>query len=506
METVTLPVKGLNFAGCAREIEKNLGKLEPIKQVEASYVSQSVTITYDESKLSEAQLREMVKDCGFACGEPLTRFPGPRGTVSPRTEAAHAHRTMVPPAMEHRAEASAPAKMDMGIVDHSMMGHDMSDPAMARAMEADMRNRFFVSLVLTIPVILYSPLGVNLFKLHLPTPFGISPNWVLLVLATPIVWWGGWIFHSGAWRALRNRTLDMNVLVSLGVLVAYFFSVFVTFFAPRVETSYDAAAMLVTFVLFGHWLEMRSRRGSSDALNALLRLAPSQPNVIRPTGEVETVPVEQVQVGDLLLLRPGEKVPVDGIVTEGESAIDESMVTGESLPVSKQQGSEVIGGTVNGSGSLRFKATKVGSETALAQIVQLVQTAQNSKAPAQRLADRAAEWLVLAAVGAGVLTFLIWFFVIGQTALFALTLAVTAVVIACPDALGLATPTAVAVGTGIGARNGVLIKNAATLEGVGALDAIALDKTGTLTVGEPELTDARATGDISESELLRLVA
>ena len=183
-------------------------------------------------------------------------------------------------------------------------------------------------------------------------------------------------------------------------------------------TSYDAAAMLVTFVLFGHWMEMRSRRGSADALNALLRLAPSQANVIRPTGEVETVPVEQVQVGDLLLLRPGEKVPVDGIVTEGESAIDESMVTGESLPVSKQQGSEVIGGTVNGSGSLRITATKVGSETALAQIVQLVQTAQNSKAPAQRLADRAAEWLVLAAVSAGVLTFLIWFFVIGQTALF----------------------------------------------------------------------------------------
>src|SRR5258707_7471631 len=195
--------------------------------------------------------------------------------------------------------------MDMGIVYQSMMGHDVSDPAMARAMEADMRNRFFVSLVLTIPVVLYSPLGVTLCRLHLPTRCGISRNWVLIVLATRIVWWGGWIFHSGARRALRNRTLDMNVLVSLGVLVAYFFSVFVTFFAPHIETSYDAAAMLVTFVLFGHWMEMRSRRGSSDALNALLRLAPSQANVIRPTGEVETVPADQVQVSDLLLLRPG---------------------------------------------------------------------------------------------------------------------------------------------------------------------------------------------------------
>jgi Cu2+-exporting ATPase len=258
-------------------------------------------------------------------------------------------------------------------------------------------------------------------------------------------------------------------------------------------------------------MEMRSRRGSSDALNALLRLAPTQANLIGSDGEVRTVPVEQVQVGDLLLLRPGEKVPVDGIVTEGESAIDESMVTGESLPVSKQPGDEVIGGTVNGSGSLRFKATKVGSETALAQIVQLVEIAQNSKAPAQRLADSAAEWLVLAAVSAGVLTFLVWFFVIGHTALFALTLAVTAVVIACPDALGLATPTAVAVGTGIGARKGILIKNATALEQTSRIQAIIFDKTGTLTEGKPAVTTivAFAAGKLAgldEARLLQVAA
>ena len=458
MKTVTLPVKGLNFAGCARQIEKRLGKLESIAKVEASYVSQTVTVTYDEDRLGEGQLREMVKDCGFACGEPMVASP-----------------------------SLAPATTQPGM--HEMMDHDMSNPAMARAMEAEMRSRFFVSLVLTIPIILYSSLGTTLLRLHLPTPFGIHPNWVLLVLSTPVVWWCGWMFHAGAWRALRNRTLDMNVLVSLGVLVAYLFSVFATLFAPMVDTSYDAAAMLVTFVLFGHWMEMRSRRGSSDALNALLRLAPTEANVIGPDGAVQTVPVEQVQVGALLLLRPGEKVPVDGIVIEGESAIDESMVTGESLPVSKKPGDEVIGGTVNGSGSLRFTATKVGSETALAQIVHLVQVAQNSKAPAQRLADRAAEWLVLAAVGAGVLTFLIWFFVVGQTVLFALTLAVTAVVIACPDALGLATPTAVAVGTGIGARNGILIKNATALEQTSRIQAIIFDKTGTLTEGKPAVTD-----------------
>src|SRR5437588_2536612 len=295
------------------------------------------------------------------------------------------------------------------------------------------------------------------------------------------------------------------------LLVAYFFSVFVTLFAPHIETSYDAAAMLVTFVLFGHWMEMRSRRGSSDALNALLRLAPTQANLIGSEGQVRTVPVEQVLVGDLLLLRPGEKVPVDGTIEDGTSAIDESMVTGESLPVSKKPGDEVIGGTVNGSGSLRFTATKVGSETALAQIVQLVQVAQNSKAPAQRLADRAAEWLVLAAVSAGVLSFLVWYFVLGQTALFAMTLAVTAIVIACPDALGLATPTAVAVGMGIGARNGILIKNATALEQASRIQAIIFDKTGTLTEGKPAVTTivAFAAGKLAgldEARLLQVAA
>ncbi len=494
MKTATLPVKGLNFAGCAREIEKHLSKLDAIAQVEASYVSQTVTVTYDETRLSDPQLRELIKDCGFLCGETWSETSNPALSAQLSTLHATMPRAGSMPAMDHGdghhpatvgEPTAAPTTHPMegmaherpeAVPAHAMVGmgpmeHDMSNPAMARAMEADMRNRFFVSLILTIPVVLYSPLGVNLFKLHLPTPFGISPNWVLLVLATPVVWWGGWIFHSGAWRALRNRTLNMNVLVSLGVLVAYFFSIFVTFFAPQVETSYDAAAMLVTFVLFGHWMEMRSRRGSSDALNALLRLAPSQANVIRPTGEVETVPVEQVQGGDLLLLGPGEKVPVDGIVTEGESAIDESMVTGESLPVSKQPGDEVIGGTVNGSGSLRFKATKVGSDTALAQIVQLVQTAQNSKAPAQRLADR----------------------------------------VACPDALGLATPTAVAVGTGIGARNGILIKNATALEQTSKIQAIIFDKTGTLTEGKPAVTNivAFAAGKLAgldEARLLQVAA
>jgi len=541
MKTVTVPIKGFNVAGCVSELEKSLSKREAITQVEASYATQTATITYDETRLSKGQLEALVQTCGFDCKVPQTesstqaarpsKSDGPASNealqsarVSASVPQKNGHQPITKAQPMADMDMSTPAtKMPEAVSDHTTpaeahpakhkqgMSDGMMDHGDPKAMEADIRWRFFAALILTLPVFLYSPLALNLFKLTLPTPFGISPNWISLVFATPIVWWAGWIFHSGAWRALRNRTLNMNVLVSLGVLVAYLFSVFVTFFAPQAETSYDAAALLVTIVLFGHWMEMRSRRGSSDALNALLRLVPAQANVIGADGQVSTVPVAQVQVDNLLLLRPGEKVPVDGQVTEGESAVDESMITGESLPVSKKEGDEVIGGTVNGSGSLRFKATKVGSETALAQIVQLVSAAQNSKAPAQRLADKAAEVLVLVAVIAGVLTFAIWFFVLGQSILFALTLATTAIVIACPDALGLATPTAVAVATGIGARNGILIKNATALEQTSKIQAIILDKTGTLTEGKPAVTDivvlaAGKAMQLDEAKLLQMTA
>jgi Cu2+-exporting ATPase len=523
VKTITVPVEGLNFASCAQSIEKRLGAFSGIREAAASYVTQTVTITFDEFALSEATVRDLVRDCGFACGEtcdPVVMLTQAASSTAV-TSSIHAPDSPLASSPAHEHVHDHPMEHDDGISAGAMaghaiphgaghnMGHDMSDPAMARTMEADMRRRFWVALALTIPIVLYSSLGTEVLRLQLPVPFGLPRNWLLLILTTPVVWWCGWIFHSGAWRALRNRSLDMNVLVSLGVLVAYLFSAFATIFAPGVETSFDAAAMLVTFVLFGHWMEMRSRRGSSDALNTLLKLAPSMANVIAADGSIHTKPVEQVQVGDLLLLRPGGKVPVDGTVVEGTSSLDESMITGESLPVEKAPGDEVIGGTVNGSGSLRLQATHVGDETALAQIVQLVQVAQNSKAPAQRLADRAAQWLVIAAVGAGLLTFLIWFFVMHQTALFALTLAVTAIVIACPDALGLATPTAVAVGTGIGARNGILIKNATALEQASRIQAIIFDKTGTLTEGKPSVTDLIPLAEsrtLDEARLLQIAA
>jgi Cu2+-exporting ATPase len=391
---------------------------------------------------------------------------------------------------------------EMAAMDHAAMGHDVSDPGRAAAMERDMRTRFFIALVLTIPTVLYAPLGMNVFGVRLPT-FGLDVNLIMLVLSTPVVFYSGWIFFAGAYHSLRRGMLNMSVLVATGVLAAYLFSVLITFLGG--ETFYEAAAMLVAFVLFGHWMEMRARRGTNQALRALFDLVPPQATVLRDGAEV-TIPSSEVQVGDIAILKPGDKVPVDGEVTEGETSIDEALVTGESVPVSKRPGDQVIAGSINRSGSVHFRATKVGADTTLAQIVDLVQKAQSSKAPGQRLADRAAQYLVILAVGSGIVTFIAWYVSGGAAAITALTFAISAVVIACPDALGLATPTAVAVGTSVGAKYNILIKDAATLENVSGITAIVLDKTGTLTEGKPALSDVVTTGRFDEQELLRLVA
>jgi Cu2+-exporting ATPase len=379
-------------------------------------------------------------------------------------------------------------------------GHDMSDPAMAAAMERDMRNRFFVALVLAIPTVLYSPAADNLLGIDLPGP----ANWIMLVTTTPIVAWSGWTFISGAYYALKSRALNMSVLIATGVLAAYLFSVGLTVSGSG-ETFFEAAALLVTFVLFGHWMEMKSRRGTTDALRALFDLVPPTATVLRDGAELE-LPVADVVVGDVLRLRPGAKVAVDGVIERGETSVDESLVTGESVPVDKGPGAELIGGSINRAGSVTYRATRVGADTALAHIVALVEQAQASKAPGQRLADRAAAYLVVLAVGAGIVTFLAWSVFGDAAAITALTFAISAIVIACPDALGLATPTAVAVGAGVGARHNILIKDAATLEGIAAVQTVILDKPGTLPEGHPSLTDVLPVDGVEADELLRLAA
>jgi Cu2+-exporting ATPase len=391
---------------------------------------------------------------------------------------------------------------DMGGMDHSAMGHDMSDPGMAAAMERDMRTKFFIALPLTILTVLYSPMGPSMLGITLPT-FGIDMNLLMLLLTTPVVWYCGWMFLSGAYSSLRRGMLNMSVLIAVGVLAAYVGSVALMLLGG--ETFFEAGAMLVTFVLFGHWMEMRSRRGTNEALRALFDLVPPQATVLRDGAEV-TIASSAVQVDDIVILKPGDKAPVDGLVTEGESSIDESLVTGESVPITKRPGDTVIAGSINRSGSLRFRATKVGADTTVAQIVELVQKAQNSKAPGQRIADQAAQYLVILAVGAGVITFFVWYFILRAPLGTALTFAISAVVIACPDALGLATPTAVAVGTGVAAKHNILIKDAATLEGLSSITTIVLDKTGTLTEGKPALTDVVVNEKVDRQELLQLVA
>jgi Cu2+-exporting ATPase len=368
----------------------------------------------------------------------------------------------------------------------------------------DMRNRFLVAAILSVPILLWSPIGRDVLGFRdLPSPFGLRDDILTLILSLPVVFYSGWIFFDGAYRALRAKTLDMMVLVAVAVGSGWLYSVVVTLNGGG-EVFYEAASVLTAFVLLGHWFEMRARGGANEAVRTLLELAPSQAVVLRDGTAVE-VPTSEVVVGDLLLIRPGSKVPTDAVVEEGESEVDESMVTGESMPVAKLPASELIGASINTTGTLRARATKVGSDTALAQIVKMVQEAQNSKAPGQRLADRAAFWLVLVALVGGSATFFVWWLVIGAPVQLAILFAITVVVITCPDALGLATPTAIMVGTGLGAQRGVLFKNATALETSARIDTVVMDKTGTLTKGEPEVTDVVAVG-MPQDEVLALVA
>ena len=365
-----------------------------------------------------------------------------------------------------------------------------------------MRNRFFVALALSLPILWFS--GHIPF---LPNPLGHTGHvmhLVLFVLTTPVVFYSGSIFITGAYRALRDKKLDMAVLIALGVVAAYGASLYLSL-TPTGTVFYEAAALLVTFVLFGHWMEMKSRRGTSDALRALFNLVPPMAVVLRDGKEVE-VPTAEVVAGETIIVKPGQKIPVDGEVLTGTSAVDEALITGESIPVEKKPGDQVVGGSVNTTGALTFKATRVGSDTVLAQITKLVETAQNSKAPGQRIADRAAAYLVVVASLSGLITFLAWQFGTDVPFATALTFAISTVVIACPDALGLATPTAVAVGIGLGAKHNVLIKDAVTLEQTAKVNAIVVDKTGTLTEGKPRVTDIKTAPGVDEAALLRLAA
>jgi P-type Cu2+ transporter len=484
--TAVLHVGGLHYASEKAVVERKLGASPGVLAVEANPVAQTATVTFDPVETSVEELKRWVEECGYHCAG--RSVPGhvcdPLAEEEPLAP-AHDHA-----GLERADEADG----------HGHGGHaGMSMAAMVR----DMRNRFLVALVFALPIALWSPLGKSIFGSTPPTPFGMRESLWQLFLSLPVVFYSSQVFFKGAYRALKAKTLDMMVLVAVAIGTGWIYSVAATFWIGG-DVFYEASAFLAAFVLLGHWFEMRARGGANDAIRALLDLAPPKAVVIRD-GEPVELPTAEVQVGDLLLIRPGAKVPVDAEVVEGESSLDESMVTGESLPVSKGPGDQLVGATINKQGALRARATAVGSDTALAQIVKLVQEAQNSKAPAQRLADRAAFWLVLVALLGGLGTFLVWLGLDAATTT-ALLYAITVVVITCPDALGLATPTAIMVGTGLGAKRGILFKNAVALEQVAALDTVVLDKTGTLTKGEPEVVAVIAADELDERELLRAAA
>ena len=514
--SVVLDVSGVNWASEQNVPEAHLSRQPGVLQVDVNPVAQSATVVFDPTRTSVHELRRWVIECGLHCAgqsvpshicDPLEE---PAATAAPSREARGTGQgrreegaTVEPGPSRHDQHQGRPAGDKEGERSpHEVMGHGGREMSMA-AMIADMRRRFLVAAVLSILIVVWSPIGERVFRFNVPVPFGLRQDVWAMLLSLPVIFYSCWIFFDGAVRALRARTLDMMVLVAVAVGSGWVYSVIVTLSGGG-EVFYEAATVLAAFVLLGHWFEMRARGGANEAIRTLLNLSPPKALVIRDGQPVE-IPTAEVAVGDLLLVRPGAKIPVDGVVEEGESEVDESMVTGESLPVHKQPQSSVTGATINRDGTLRVRTTKVGSDTALAQIVKLVQDAQNSKAPGQRLADRAAFWLVLVALVGGGLTLAVWLLV-GAPLSAAVLFAITLVVITCPDALGLATPTAIMVGAGLGAKRGVLFKSAIALETSARVDVVVLDKTGTLTKGEPEVTDVIPLQVVDENEFLRLVA
>jgi len=565
MKTSVIEVHAMLSVLSVDEVEKRIGEVPGVESVTVNFAAGSATVRYDETRLEVADIKSAVRQRGYESAAPAAAPAGdqqdkaippptpstpvaaapipspaisvpvvapeaaPPAAPSPKTAdppapgasvaatsllqrlrswlspaAASADKkpaAPAPPAAGHRGHPAPggnqpPMSADMA---HEMgHGGNMDLPAMVR----DMRNRFWICLVFAVPIFIYSPMG-DLFPAPAP-PFGLELNQWLFILASAAILYPSWPFFVSAWRGLRQRTLGMAALIVLSVGTGYLFSVGATFFFES-EQFFEAVAVLLVFILLGHWLEMRARAGASSAIKALMNLTPAKAFVLRSGAEVEVATAEVV-VGDIVVIRPGNKIPVDGTVEWGDSLVDESMLTGESMPVQKGPGAKVAGATINTSGSFRYKATKVGSDTALAQIVKLVQEAQNSKAPAQLLADRAAQWLVIAAIVVGLATFGVWFWLIGETLLFAVTLTITVFVIACPDALGLATPMAVMVGTGLGAANGILFKNASALEDATKLDVIIFDKTGTLTVGKPEVVDMVMAEGVAEDAVLLAAA
>jgi len=532
LKRVDLPIQGMTCASCVAKIEKGLSKLDGVSDAKVNFATERAAITFDSGQVKMQDFIGTVRDLGYEAGLEKMTLPVQGMSCASCVEKVQTALRHVPGVI--RADVNfATEKATVEYVLGQATVKDMSEAVKAigykilevkeddavekekAAREAAfraLRRKFITGVILVIPLFVlvhWDKLGLSrIWALDKQTNF-----FVQLILQTPVQFWVGWQFYKGAWGAARRKTSDMNTLIAVGTSAAYLYSVLATFF-PRLfaakgllpEVYFDTAGAIIVLILLGRLLEARARGQASEAIKKLIGLQAKTAMVVREDQEVD-IPIEEVQIGEAVIVRPGEKIPVDGIILEGHSAVDESMVTGESIPVEKTAGQEVIGATLNKTGTFRFKATKVGKDTMLAQIIKMVEEAQGSKPPIARLADIIASYFVPAVIGIALLTFVIWYFFGPEPELtYAVLNFVAVMIIACPCALGLATPTSIMVGTGKGAEYGVLIRGGEALEMAHKLNAIVLDKTGTITKGEASVTDVVEANGYQEAEVLQLAA
>ncbi|MBD2681893.1 MULTISPECIES: heavy metal translocating P-type ATPase [Nostoc] len=469
MENATLKLRGMSCASCARSIEDAISSVPGVNECSVNFGAEQATVDYDPRKTDLQAIQEAVDAAGYSA-YPLQE-------------------------------------------QNLMAGEDDEEKRYRLKESRDLQQKVTVGGIISIVLVIGSlPMMTGLNLPFIPT--WLHNPWLQLVLTTPVQFWCGYSFYVNTWKAFKRHAATMDTLIALGTSAAYLYSLFATLFPDffiaqglMPDVYYETAAIVITLILLGRLFENRAKGQTSEAIRKLIGLQAKTARLIRNGREID-VPIEEVQIGDVVLVRPGEKIPVDGEVVDGTSTVDEAMVTGESVPVKKQPGDEVIGATINKTGSFKFRATRVGKDTVLAQIVQLVQQAQGSKAPIQRLADQVTGWFVPAVIAIAILTFIIWYNIMGNVTL-ALITTVGVLIIACPCALGLATPTSVMVGTGKGAENGILIKGAESLEIAHQIQTIVLDKTGTITQGKPTVTDfltVDGTRNGNEMKLIQLAA
>ncbi len=532
-QKLSFPIQGMTCASCVARIEKSLRALEGVREASVNLATEKANIVYDPSLVEPESMKKAVEDLGYGIPQEMSKEGKITIAIGGMTCASCVNRiekglrqiegvieAQVNLATERATVLYHPGKVgksefrkkvqDLGYEVRGFEEEATADrEADARTREIRLQKRkFVVSAVLSAAIFLGS------MPQWFPWwPAILQNHFTLFVLTTPVQFWAGWQFYRGFWLALKHRTSDMNTLIAVGTSAAYVYSAVITFFPQWFRARglglgvyYDTSAMIITLILLGKLLEAMAKGQTSLAIKRLMGLQAKTARVVRSGQEID-IPVEEVRKGDGVIVRPGEKIAVDGIVQEGSSAVDESMLTGESIPVEKHAGDPVMGGTINKTGSFQFEATKVGKETALAQIIRLVEEAQGSKAPIQRLADRVASVFVPAVISIAVITFTVWM-IFGPKPAFTLALLnfVAVLIIACPCALGLATPTAIMVGTGRGAENGILIKGGESLETIHRVNTILFDKTGTLTQGKPSVTDIVAGKEFKEEQVLRWAA